>query len=202
MDRSVVHHRVRPSQSLSQIARLYGVTVNDVAAANGIRDPNVVPVGVVLTVPVTLYGPRHLPTTLRRSLDRVRLLPAFESAARQCGVPVDLLESMAWMESGWQNSVVSATGAIGVGQLMPGTARLMAARLGDSRLDPRRPADNIRMSACYLRFLLDRYNGDHRLALMAYNQGWGSLDTVGATPGARRYAMVIENQRSQFLPGG
>jgi len=170
-----------------------------VASANGISNPDVVPAGRVLKVAVTLYGPRNLPVALRRSRDRVSLLPVFESAARECRVPLDLLKSMAWMESGWQNSVVSPTGAIGIGQLMPGTARWMAAQMGNPRLNPRNPADNIRMSACYLRFLLDRYNGDYRLALMAYNQGWGSLDVMGATAGARRYVAVIEAQRPQFL---
>jgi soluble lytic murein transglycosylase-like protein len=169
------------------------------ASTNGIRDPNLVPAGKVLTVAVTLYGPRNLPVALRRSLERVSLLSTFESAARECRVPLDLLKSLAWMESGWQNSVVSPAGAIGIGQLMPGTARWIAARMGNPRLDPTRAVDNVRMSACYLRSLLDRYNGDHRLALMAYNQGWGSLSAAGASAGARRYAAVIEAQRPQFL---
>jgi soluble lytic murein transglycosylase-like protein len=199
VEHTTVRHLVRPGQNLSQIARLYGVGVVELASSNGIRNASLVAAGKVLTVSVTLYGPRNLPTTLRRFPERVALIPVFDSAARECRVPVDLLKSLAWMESGWQNGVVSTAGAVGMGQLLPGTARWIAARMGNPRLDPRQTVDNIRMSACYLRFLVDKYRGDHRLALMAYNQGWGSLDAFGASAGARRYASVIEAQRSQFL---
>jgi soluble lytic murein transglycosylase-like protein len=199
VERTVVRYTVRPSQTLGQVARLYGVTVNDLAKANGIRNVNVVSAGKVLTIAITLYGPKTLPTALRRYPERVALLPVFDSAARECQVPVDLLKSMAWMESGWQTFVVSPSGAVGIGQLLPGTAAWIAARMGNPKLDPHRTVDNIRMSACYLRFLLDHYHGDHRLALMAYNQGWGAVDTFGASAGARRYAAVIEQQRPQFL---
>jgi soluble lytic murein transglycosylase-like protein len=102
---------------------------------------------------------------------------------------------MTYLESGWQNGVVSSTGAVGVGQLMPDTVDLVAGRLIGVPLDPRTTDDNIRMSARYLRYLLDR-TGRADLALAAYYQGWASVQRDGQLSATRSYvAAVLALQR-------
>ncbi len=85
-------------------------------------------------------------------------------AATKYGVDPVLVRAVAWQESRFRNSAVSRKGAIGVMQLMPATATW----LGVNPYDPR---DNIFGGVAYLRTLLDRFGGDVRLALAAYNAG-------------------------------
>ncbi len=107
--------------------------------------------------------------------DRARpFVPLIEQAAAEAGVDPRLLASVVWAESDFTPSAVSHAGAIGLGQLMPGTA----AALG---VDPRDPADNLRGAARYLREQLDRF-GRVDLALAAYNAGPGRVATAGAIP--------------------
>jgi hypothetical protein len=70
---------------------------------------------------------------------------------------------------------VSPAGAIGVMQLMPGTARGM-------HVDPYNPQQNVSAGAKILRGLMDKYNGDINLVLAAYNAGEGAVARYGGVP--------------------
>src|SRR5258708_5506282 len=74
-----------------------------------------------------------------------------------------------WMESGGQNAVVPPTGAVGIGQAGAGAVRFVTTTLLHKRLSARVAADNGRMSARFLRYLLD--HGDVPTAVGAYSQG-------------------------------
>lgn len=91
----------------------------------------------------------------------------FETAARNHGVDVALLRAVAWTESRGRNDAVSPKGALGIMQLMPGTA----AELG---VDPRDPRSNINGGAAYLAQQIRRF-GSVPLALAAYNAGPGAV---------------------------
>jgi|GEM_PF-981915 len=91
--------------------------------------------------------------------------------SNQYGLDPALVRAIIAVESNWDPKAVSPAGAQGLMQLMPATA----AELGVS--DPLDPVQNIRGGTCYLRRLLDRYQGNLRLALAAYNWGMGNLES-------------------------
>ena len=92
------------------------------------------------------------------------------------GLPPELLRAVIRQESAFDPYAVSRKGAQGLMQLMPATAR----RLGVK--DVFDPAENVLGGVRLLRQLLDRYGGDARLALAAYNAGEGAVDRYGAVP--------------------
>lgn len=88
------------------------------------------------------------------------------------GVDPALLNSLIYYESGGDQNARSKKGAIGLTQLMPGTAR-------DMGVNPFDPKDNVRGGAKYLKQLQIRYGGDLRKALAAYNWGYNNVDKYG-----------------------
>ena len=93
------------------------------------------------------------------------------AASHLCGVEISLLASLFARESSWNHLAVSSSGAVGLGQLMPATAREMGLRV-DRHVDERTdPLKNAIGSACYLRMMLDRFGGDTHRALVAYHRG-------------------------------
>lgn len=100
---------------------------------------------------------------------------AIVDAARRHNVSPDLITEVAWRESRFRQDAVSKRDAVGVMQLTAGTAR----DLGVDRYDV---AQNIQGGAAYLRHMLDRYGGDLRLALAAYNAGPGAVDRYRGVP--------------------
>lgn len=104
------------------------------------------------------------------------LEPIFAEASSLYGVPCDLLKSIAKAESGFNPNAVSHAGAVGIMQLMPGTA----ASLGVTNSYD--PYENILGGAKLIAQLLSRYNGNTALALAAYNAGSGNVDKYGGIP--------------------
>lgn len=196
---------VARGETLSGVAASLGVSVASLAAANGIVDVHRVQAGRRLVVPPAAPArapapvpSRQLPDSLRSSPQRLALIPVFDAAAREFGVPADLLKAMAWQESGWQNSKVSSTRALGIGQLMPATVAFVNEVLLRASLDPHRPEHNIRMSARFLSYLLGQNQGDVERSLAAYYQGLASLRRVGPLPASRRYVANVVALRRRF----
>lgn len=211
--KGTAHERVRTGDTLSAIATRVGVAMSDLAAANGIDDPDRIRAGDRLVVPrpspaassprpspgaSPASGRNSLPATLRASPDRLALLPVFDAAAQRYGLPADLLKALTWLESGWQNHKVSSTKALGIGQLMPATVEFVNGILLRANLDPRRPEDNIVMSARFLAYLLDRTDGDVSTALASYYQGLASVRRHGPGGPTRAYVADVVALRRKF----
>jgi soluble lytic murein transglycosylase-like protein len=98
-----------------------------------------------------------------------------DAAADKYGLPRELVRSVMAAESGMALNAISPKGAIGLMQLMPGTAQVLGA-------DPYDPAQNVDAGARYLRDLLEKYNYGLRHALAAYNAGPGAVDKYNGIP--------------------
>jgi N-acetylmuramoyl-L-alanine amidase len=184
---------VQKGDTLAAIAARYGTTAAAVARANGLSNPNLVVIGRRLTIPAGASGARSgsLPAKLLAHPDRVALRPNFVHWAAHYGVPADLLEGLSWVESGWQRTVVSRTGAVGIGQLMPATVDHMRMVIGMPKLDPMIADDNIRMSARFLRLLLDGTGNDVPTAVAAYYQGLRSVRSGRILAETKQYVATV-----------
>lgn len=107
------------------------------------------------------------------------------------GIAPALAHRLVQVESGFYRNAISPVGAVGYAQLMPATAFEL-----DPSLEYRDLFDrdtNLRLGMRYLRLMLNKYGGDLRLALLAYNRGPGTVDSirrVGGDP-ANGYARAI-----------
>ena len=115
-----------------------------------------------------------------------------DAAARKAELPPAIVHAVAKAESAYRQDAVSRKGAIGIMQLMPGTAKELQA-------DPHDAQQNAEAGAQYLRDLLVKYNGDVAKALAAYNAGPRAVDQYGNVPPyaeTRSYVnRVIENYK-------
>lgn len=198
---------VSRGETLSMVARRTGASMAGLAQANKILDVHRIRAGDRLVIPgPDMAAPpppeaprsRRLPARLLQQPQRLALLPRFDAAAREFAVPADLLKAVTWQESGWQNDKVSSTKARGIGQLMPATVEFVNRSLLRAQLDPGRPEHNIRMSARFLAYLLQRSNGDVRTAVSSYYQGLRSVRERGAYPSTLRYVDDVLALRSRF----
>lgn len=110
--------------------------------------------------------------------------PIIRSAAQESGVSPRLLRALVGGESNFDPNAVGyetpetrrqGARAQGLGQLMPATAREQARLMGIENPDLKDPETNLRLSAGYLKRLLDMFDGDAELALTAYHSGFGTV---------------------------
>ena len=104
--------------------------------------------------------------------------PEIRAAAAEFSLDPAYVASVVLAESSFDAEAVSSAGAIGLMQIMPSTGEWIAGKLDDA-FDVQRlyePSVNLRYGCWYLRFLLDRYDGDMRTASTAYHQGQGRVD--------------------------
>jgi hypothetical protein len=120
-----------------------------------------------------------------------------EKHAATYAVSPKLVRAVIQVESGFNPRAVSAKGAMGLMQLMPATAIEMGVR---NVFDPE---ENIRGGVAYLRYLLNRYGSDVRLALAAYNAGPVAVDRNGyQVPPFGETQKYVSRIRSRTDAGG
>jgi LysM repeat protein len=167
---TVVH-----GDTLMSIARRYGVDLTALARTNGLNVNAPLHIGVVLHVPGQV----------------VRVNALLAHVANQVGVDPKLVKAVAWMESGWQQGVVSPTGAIGLMQVEPYTGEWVSKYLAGRTLNLRVAADNVLAGTLLLHHLLAVHNGDVAAALAAYYQGDASIVRHGLHDDTKRYQRVV-----------
>ena len=119
----------------------------------------------------------------------------FNAAARRFNLPADLIKAVAKAESNFRPNVTSGAGAMGIMQLMPGTARYLGVD------DPFDPEQNIMGGAKYLREMLDRFDSDISLALAAYNAGPNNVVKYDGIPPFNETQNYIK-KIFEYLGGG
>ena len=102
------------------------------------------------------------------------LAEEIHEAAADNGIDPEVAFGLVRAESSFRNAATSTVGAVGLTQLMPSTARWLEP--GVTRSELRDPETNLRIGFKYLRQLIDKYEGDVDLALVAYNRGPGTVD--------------------------
>ena len=120
------------------------------------------------------------------------------AAAASNGIDPALLKGLVSQESGFNPNARSGAGAVGLTQLMPGTA----AGLGVT--NPLDPAQSLQGGAKYLREQLDRFGGDEKLALAAYNAGPGAVQKYGGVPPyaeTQNYVTSVMGKAAAFRGG-
>jgi len=183
---AVRYHTVQPGESFFSIAARYHVSPWLLARRNGIPLMRVIVPGQRLALPASA---RVLPAAARpASAEAVRA--AIDYWSRVYAVDPRLARALAWMESGFQQDVVSSVGAIGVMQLLPETWEFVdTVLLGEST--PRDYRGNVRAGVRYLRWQLDQFGGDVRLALAGWYQGARAVREVGLYDDTRLFVRVV-----------
>lgn len=96
-----------------------------------------------------------------------------EEIAKTYDIPAHIMYGLVWNESLFQNHISSSVGAMGLGQLMPNTAKEMARRINMNEFDLSNPQQNLTLSAVYFDWLRQRFNQNLIHVLMSYNAGLG-----------------------------
>jgi LysM repeat protein len=167
---------VKAGDSLSAIAHRAAISLTRLARLNGIDPRRPLLIGTILRLPAAARS-RPAPTAVSAS-NAASVRASLDKWSAHYGVDRRLARALAWMESGFQNDVVSPVGAQGVMQLLPTTWTYVEGVL--IRRKVQHDADgNVRIGLAYLRHLLDAFHGSERLALSGWYQGERSVKARG-----------------------
>ena len=178
-------YRIRAGDTLSGIAARHGTSAGALARLNGIRDRNRIVVGTILQVP---GGGSVAPAAAVPSGASVRSL--IDGSAARHGVDPALARAVAYHESGFNQAMISSVGAIGVMQLMPGTAAWFGPEVLGRAIDPHLVDDNVEAGVAYLGWL-QRQAGNVSDTLAAYYQGLTSVRRRGYYDDTRQYVANV-----------
>jgi LysM repeat protein len=137
-------YKVRPGDTLGNLARQTGVSVDAMAAMNGLDPSGILLTGTVLKLPSGAPAPAHasepaptqtvVPTAAPEPTSQSLGAADIQSIAAAHGVSPSLAAAIAWQESGFNNSMVSGANARGIMQVMPGTWDYVQQNLAGGRL--------------------------------------------------------------------
>lgn len=207
---------VQPGDTLSAIAARAGTSVAELAAANGLDPNGVLLAGHALSLSGAGSGTvEQVSTTVTTSQSSVagvsggpyptpQTLDAgtVGSVGASAGAPSSLTQAVGWNESGFNNDLVSSTGAVGVMQIEPYTWSYINQILTPGApLDPYSATDNVRAGALYLHHLIAQ-TGSYSLAVAAYNEGLGALRTHGIYSDTQQYVNNVMASQARFGGGG
>jgi soluble lytic murein transglycosylase-like protein len=199
---------VRSGDTLGGLARNAGVSLDSMAAANGLDPARPLLIGTVLKLPAGAPTPARAsePLPAQRVVSSAGPQPTpqrvgaadIQSVASQYGVSPSLAAAIGWQESGFNNGMVSAANARGVMQVMPGTWDFVESNLAGGKLNPASASDNVRAGVLYLHHLLQQTGGDESAAIAGYYQGLGSVRSRGLFDDTQKYVANVQALRSRF----
>ncbi len=183
---------VQAGDTLSEIAERFGVPLSALAEVNGLNDPHLILEGDVLTIPA--------PESPLAPPEAPEMEALLEEVAVAEGLDTGLVKALAYLESNWQQGVVSDTGALGVMQIQPTTGYWLEAEIFGYDLNIETSAyDNIKAGVRYLSILMD-LTGDTDKALAAYYQGYGALSLGIIYEDTIQYVAAVKAVRGLFWP--
>lgn len=194
---------VRPGDTLSAIAARFGTSTAALASANGMSVNGVLLAGRTLAVPggasaVASAAPVQSTSGSGAQPVAQYVAPSEVGAiAAADGVPAPLAEAIADQESGFNDAMVSSSGAIGVMQLEPSTWSDLT-RVDGLSLSPTSALDNVRGGVAVLRSLLLATGENQNETIAAYYQGLDSVRRQGILPGTRHYVNDVVALESRF----
>jgi peptidoglycan hydrolase-like protein with peptidoglycan-binding domain len=165
---------VKPGDSLTAIARRSHTTLSKLAKVNGINPSHTLLIGTALRLPAAVSA---APTSVSAS-NATEVRASLDKWAAYYGIDPSLARALAWMESGFNNTVVSSVGAQGVMQLLPSTWDYVEKVLIGHAVQ--HDADgNVQVGMAYLHHLLGAFGGDEHLALAGWYQGERAVKASG-----------------------
>jgi len=170
---------VRPGDSLTAIARGAGISLGRLARLNHVDPAHVLLIGTRLQIPgrpAVVQTTRTADVTETTSAISVRA--SLDRWAARYGIAPSLAHALAWMESGYNNTLVSSVGAQGVMQLLPSTWDYVETVLIGHAV-PHDADGNVHVGLAYLDHLLQAFHGNEQLALSAWYQGERSVRAQG-----------------------
>jgi LysM repeat protein len=170
---------VKPGDSLTAIARGAGVSLGKLARLNHVDPARVLLIGTRLQIPgrpAVVQTTRTAAVTETTSATSVRA--SLDRWAAHYGIDSSLAHALAWMESGYNNTLVSSVGAQGVMQLLPSTWDYVETVLIGHAV-PHDADGNVHVGLAYLHHLLQAFHGNEQLALSAWYQGERSVRAQG-----------------------
>jgi N-acetylmuramoyl-L-alanine amidase len=198
---------VRSGDTLGALARNAGVSLDSMAAANGLDPARPLLIGTVLKLPSGAPAPARAsePLPAQRVVSSAGPQPTpqrvcaadIQSVASQYGVSPSLAAAIGWQESGFNNGMVSDANARGVMQVMPGTWSYVESISGQ-KLNAASASDNVRAGVLYLQHLLQQTGGDENAAIAGYYQGLGSVRSRGLFDDTQQYVANVQALRSRF----
>jgi LysM repeat protein len=206
---------VQRGDTLSALAARMGVTVDALAAANGLDPSGLLISGTPLhglgggtssAAPATteMVSTSTSPSSGGGAEPTAEMVsPAtVGSIAASEGVPESLAEAIGYQESGFNNGMVSHTGAVGVMQIMPSTWDWIGQHLaGPPPLSTSSATDNIRAGSLLLHSLLSDAGGNAEMAVAGYYQGLGSVQAHGMYSDTRAYVNNVMALQQRFGGG-
>ena len=198
---------VRSGDTLGALARNAGVSLDSMAAANGLDPAQPLLIGTVVKLPAGAPAPARAsePLPTQRVISSAGPQPTaqrvgagdIQSVASQYGVSPSLAAAIGWQESGFNNGMVSDANARGVMQVMPGTWSYVESITGQ-KLNAASATDNVRAGVLYLQHLLQQTGGDESAAIAGYYQGLGSVRSRGLFDDTQKYVANVQALRSRF----
>jgi LysM repeat protein len=189
-------YEVQPGDTLGHIAVRFDVALEELRTANGLIETDLIVPGQRLLIP----GPEPAaePETVRHPPQNADLEAMFAELAAAEGLDAGLVKAVAWLESGWQQDVVSPAGAVGFMQITPVTGEwLEAAVFGEPMNEDVSVYDNVKMGARYLRILMD-VTGDEEKAIASYYQGYGTTLSGKIYEETKHYVELVKAVRARY----